>query len=144
MTRICVSKFTIIGSDNGLSPSRRQAIIWTNAGVLLIRPSGTNFSEILIEIDVFSFKNMHLKMSSAKWRPFRLGLNVLIPAYLSDLILCHNGLQLLQNENVIVNYGNDDNNGILVNDGHGKVGNNDHMIVNVLKLIFAKIWYHIH
>ena len=62
---ICVSKLTIIGSDNGLSPSRRQAIIWTNAGILLIRPSGTNFSEILIKIEVFSFKKMHLKMSSA-------------------------------------------------------------------------------
>ena len=66
----------IIGSDNGLSQSQRQAIIWTNAGILLIRPSGTNFSEILIEIDVFPFKKMHLKMSSAKCRPFRLGLDV--------------------------------------------------------------------
>ena len=35
---ICVSKLTIIGSDNGLSPDRRQAIIWTNAGILLIGP----------------------------------------------------------------------------------------------------------
>ena len=26
-----------IGSDNGLSPDRRQAIIWTNADILLIR-----------------------------------------------------------------------------------------------------------
>ena len=46
MTHICVSKSTIIASDNGLSPSRRQTIIWTNAGILLIRPLGTNFSEI--------------------------------------------------------------------------------------------------
>ena len=38
------------GSDNGLSPGWRQAIIWTNAGILLIGPLGTNFSEILIEI----------------------------------------------------------------------------------------------
>ena len=52
----CISKLTIIGSYNGLSPSRRQAIIWTNAEILLIRPSGANFSEILIEIDTFSFK----------------------------------------------------------------------------------------
>ena len=29
MTQICVGKLTIIGSDNGLSPGRRQAIIWT-------------------------------------------------------------------------------------------------------------------
>ena len=77
VTHICVGKLTIIGSDNGLSPGRRQAIIWTNAGILLIGPLGTNFSEILIEIDTFSFKKMHLKMS-AKWRPFCLGLNVII------------------------------------------------------------------
>ena len=55
VTHICVSKLSIIGSDNGLSPSRHQAIIWTNAGISLIRPSGTNFSEILIKIDAFSF-----------------------------------------------------------------------------------------
>ena len=77
MTHICVSKLTYIGSDNGLSPGRRQAIIWTNAGILLIRTLGTNFSEILSEICAFSFKKMHLKMSSVKWRPFCLGLNVL-------------------------------------------------------------------
>ena len=78
MTHICVSKLVAIGSDNGLSPGRRQAIIRTNAGILLIGPLGTNFSEILIEIHTFSFKKMHLKMSSAKWRPFCIGLNVLI------------------------------------------------------------------
>ena len=78
VTDICVSKLAIIGSDNGLSPDRRQAIIWTNDGILLIRPLGTNFSEILIEILTFSFKKMRLKVSSAKWRPFCLGLNVLM------------------------------------------------------------------
>ena len=77
VTHICVGKITIIGSDNGLSPGRRQAIIWTNVGILLIRPLGTNFSEILIGIQTFSFKKMYLKMSSAKWRPFCLGLSVL-------------------------------------------------------------------
>ena len=35
---ICISKLTIIASDNGLLPGRRQAIIWTNAWILLIRP----------------------------------------------------------------------------------------------------------
>ena len=39
---------------------------------------GTNFSEILIEIQTFSFKKTHLKMSSGKWGPFYLSLNVLI------------------------------------------------------------------
>ena len=60
---ICVSKLNIIGSDNGLSPTRRQAIIWTNAGILLIRPLQTNFSEIFIEVYTFSFKKMHRKCS---------------------------------------------------------------------------------
>ena len=50
LTHVCVNKLTIIGSDNGLSPGRRQAIIWTNAGILLIGPLGKNFSEILIKI----------------------------------------------------------------------------------------------
>ena len=77
VTHICVSKLTIIGSDNGLSPCRRQAIIRTNDGILLIRTLGTNFSEILSEIHSVSFRKMHLKMSSAKWRLFCLGLNEL-------------------------------------------------------------------
>ena len=54
-----------------------QAIIWTNAGILLIGPLGTNFSEILIKIHTFSFNKMHLKMSSGKWRAFCLRFNVL-------------------------------------------------------------------
>ena len=77
VTHICVDNVTSIVSDNGLSPDRRQAIIWTNAGLLLIGPLGTNFSEILIEILTFSFKKMHLKVSSAKQQPFCLGLNAL-------------------------------------------------------------------
>ena len=75
---ISISKLTIVGSDNGLLPDRRQAIIRTNARILLIGPLGTNFSEILIEIQTCSFKKMHLNMSSGKWRPFCLNLNVLI------------------------------------------------------------------
>ena len=55
LTHICVNKLTSIGWDNGLSPGRRQAIIWTNVGILLIGPLGTNFSEILIRILTFSF-----------------------------------------------------------------------------------------
>ena len=70
MTHICVAELTIIGSDNGLSPGQLQAIIWINAGILIIGPLGTNFSDILIWIQKFAFKKMHLKMSSAKWRPF--------------------------------------------------------------------------
>ena len=77
VTHICVGNLTIIGSDNDLSPGRRQAIIWPNAGILLIRTLETNFSEILSKINTFSFKKIHFKMSSAKLRPFCLGLNVL-------------------------------------------------------------------
>ena len=41
------------GSDNGLSPIRRHAIIWTNEGMSLIGLLGTNFNEILIKIQTF-------------------------------------------------------------------------------------------
>ena len=81
VTHICISKLTIIGSDNGLAPGRRQAIIWTSAEIMLIGPLGANFSEIMIEIFTFSFKKMRLKMSSGKWRPSCLGLNVLNQAF---------------------------------------------------------------
>ena len=73
VAHICVDKLTIIGSDNGLPPDRRQAIILTNARILLIGTLATNFSEILIEILAFSLKEIRLKVSSAKWRPFCLG-----------------------------------------------------------------------
>ena len=94
VTHICVSILAIIGSDNGLSPGRRQAIIWTNAGILLIRTLGTNFSEILGEIHSFSFSKMHLKMSSAKWRLFGLGLN--------ELIRFINCLTMESNKNLVI------------------------------------------
>ena len=74
---ICVSKLNIIGSDNGLSPGRRQAIIWNYAGILSIPTLGTNFSEIVIEIQIFSLTKMRLKMSPAKRQKLCLGLNVL-------------------------------------------------------------------
>ena len=68
VTHICVSKLIIIGSDNGLSPGRRQVIIWTNAGIML---------ELLIEIHTSLFKKIHLTVSSGKWWSFCFGLNVL-------------------------------------------------------------------
>ena len=46
VTHICVGNLTIIG--------RHQAIIWTNAGILLIGPLGRNFSEVQIGIQRFS------------------------------------------------------------------------------------------
>ena len=75
VTHICVTKLNIIDLDNGLSPGRRQAIFWTSDGILLIWPSGSNFNEMFIEIHEFSFKKIHLKMSSAKWRPFCPGIH---------------------------------------------------------------------
>ena len=77
VTHIWVGRLTNIDSDDGLSSERRQAIVWKKVGILLIGPLGTKFREFLIEIHIFSFKKMHLKMSSAKWRPYCLGLNVL-------------------------------------------------------------------
>ena len=55
-------KLNIIGSDNGLSPERRQAIMWTNAGIL-IGPSGANFGEILIRSYIVlrkRWRDMHI------------------------------------------------------------------------------------
>ena len=60
--QICISKSNIIGSDNGLLPGQHQAIIQTNDGILLVWHLGTHFSKMLIEINTFSFKKMHLKM----------------------------------------------------------------------------------
>ena len=74
-----------------------QAIIWTSAGISLFGTLGTNFSEVLSKIHIFSFKKMHLKMSSAKWRQFCPGLNVLNKLW--DIIThpCLNTLRPRQN-----------------------------------------------
>ena len=80
---ICISKLSMIGWYNGLLPGQRQAIIWPNTGILLIGTSGTNFSEIFIVSHTFSFKKMHLKMSSTKWRPCCQSFNML-----SNFCLC--------------------------------------------------------
>ena len=108
VTYICVTKSTNIGSNNGLSPGRRQAIIWTNDGMLLIWPLGTNFSEMLIGIHIFSFKKMHLKLSSGYRRPFCPGLNVLtrgrrVTYLVVDWIIISsdNGLSPVQHNNVV-------------------------------------------
>ena len=87
VTHICISNLTIIGSDNGLSPDGRQAIVSTNAGILLIGPLGTNFSEILIKIMTFSFKEMRSNVSSGKRRPSCLRRNVLT-LFWSHIIDC--------------------------------------------------------
>ena len=64
-----------IGSDNGLSPGRRQAIICTNAGILLIRNVATNFCEILIKRNSYifikenAFENIVCKIAAILSRP---------------------------------------------------------------------------
>ena len=77
---IYVVKLTIIGSDDGLSSDRRQAIIWINAGILLTGSLVTNFNEIFIEIQAFSFENVvpnelkenEISNSCYVWRNFNL------------------------------------------------------------------------
>ena len=91
VTYICIGKLIIIGSDNGLSPDRRQAIIWTNAESLSIGPLRTYFSENLIKMQHFSLKKMHVNMSSAKWRLCCLGLNVLTHC---GLVMPHGDIEL--------------------------------------------------
>ena len=104
--RVCVGNLTTIGSDNGLSHGRRQAIFWTNAAISFVNWTlRINFSEMLIEIQTFSFKQMHLKMSSAKWRPFYLALNVLIPLYFTQLItLCYRRPTMITQKKVLGNF----------------------------------------
>ena len=96
MTHICVANLTIIGSDNGLSPVQRQTKIWTSAAISSFKPLGMDFREISLEIKSFSFKEMRLKVSSAKQPPFCLGLNVLnfwpclpLATYLWTSVLYH-------------------------------------------------------
>ena len=79
VTHICVSKITIIGPDNGLSPIWRQAIIWTNTGILSIQWTlGTNFIAMLIEILSYIFiQENAFEYIVWKGRPSCLGLHVL-------------------------------------------------------------------
>ena len=53
-------RFTI-GSDDGLSPACRQAIIWANNALSWITPRGTHFNNILSYIDMFSFTKIPYK-----------------------------------------------------------------------------------
>ena len=68
------SKPTIIVSVNGLSPDQPQTIIWAIAGILLIRPLRTNFSEILqwnskYFIEENTFENVICKMAVILFAP---------------------------------------------------------------------------
>ena len=90
VAHICVSKLSIVGSYNYFSPGRHQAIIWTNNDILYIGLFGTNCCEIWIEIYILSLK-MHLNMSG-NWRPFCLGLYLLIFMKMTQWQTCNKSL----------------------------------------------------
>ena len=76
MTHICVGKLIIIGSDNGLSSGRHQAIIWTNVGIRLM-PGATLRNKLqwninrnsYIFIQENAFENVVWKMAAIFSRP---------------------------------------------------------------------------
>ena len=57
VTHICYST---------IAPVRRQATIWTIAGILLIWHLGTYFSGIVIEINTFSFNGLNIRVTHKK------------------------------------------------------------------------------
>ena len=75
LRHICVGDLVTIGLDNGLSPGRRQAIIWIYAVIVLIGLFGNKLQWNLIWNRKFPFKKMHLGMSAAKRWPFWLSFN---------------------------------------------------------------------
>ena len=71
LTKVSLTRWGRVTHIHIIKP-RQQAIISTNVGILSTGPWGRNFNEIFIKIRQYSFKKMHLKMSSGKWRPFCL------------------------------------------------------------------------
>ena len=126
---INVSKLTIIGSDNGLSPGRRQVIIWTNAGISLIGPLGTNVSEILVKIYTFSFQKNAFENSVRKMTailPWPQCVNMWSASYLT----CHQ-----------VGWANNEVNRGLKCDTGGIVPDRYHSIGCVHTLHITLTWY---
>ena len=70
VTHICVSKLIIIGSDSGLAPS-----LYLNQRWNIVNSNLKN--KLLWNSYIFIHENA-FEMSSGKWRPFCLTLNVLI------------------------------------------------------------------
>ena len=73
VTHICVGSLAIIGSDNGLSPGRCQAIIWTNAGILLSGPRNKCqwklYRHRYIFIQEYAVENVAWEMAAISYRP---------------------------------------------------------------------------
>ena len=69
----------LFGATTGLpnNPFQRQALIWTNHGLLIIRALATKFSKIWIKMQRFSLKKINSEIYFVKYRPFCLRLNVL-------------------------------------------------------------------
>ena len=100
VTHKCGSNLTIIGSDNGLSPGRRQAIIWTNDGILLTGSFAKKPRGILIKIHTSSFNKMHWKMLSRKCLLFCFGLDVSSQITATDLNIRHLHMQTSLGHNI--------------------------------------------
>ena len=78
-----------IGSGNGLSPVRRQAITWTNAELISIVTLGTNFREIRIKnTKCFAFMQCGWKY------PLRKGIHFVQALLLSNQISLIHGLRV--------------------------------------------------
>ena len=94
VTHICINKLTIISSDNSLLPGRRQAFIYTNAGILLIGSLETNFSEILIKILTFSLnENVVWKIAAILSWPQCVNINI----WKTPRCYCGNAVDILHN-----------------------------------------------
>ena len=88
-----VKHLSIHANVNSLRPSdayyfRRWLIAWTGPSHypnhcwnIVNWTLKINFSEIVIKIHTFSFKKIHLKVSSGKWRPLCLDLSVWKPIH---------------------------------------------------------------
>ena len=105
------------GSENLAACCRRhfdRTFIQLNLDILFIKLLGTILSEIWIEIQHFSIKT--LKMSSAKWWPFWLGINVLSSSvtFLS-IIFCHKSEEFFRDTYYtgVINTGNVQNTMVL-------------------------------
>ena len=68
----------IIGSDNGLTPVERQARYLYQCWLIVNRATGNKFQWNLNSNITIFIKKMNMKLTSAKWRPFCVGLNVSI------------------------------------------------------------------
>ena len=70
---MCIDKLTIIVSDNGLLPGQHQAIIWVNAGILLVGHLGTNLWNVNRNFYRFiqenAFENIVGKMAAILSQP---------------------------------------------------------------------------